>query len=76
LRRFGVTLIPIVDNRLGFIDAITTADVLGRRDARRRRFERRFMAVNPGAWGIERRRERTSAAGEPAAACLYDRCRP
>ena len=29
MRRFGVTLIPIVDHRLVFIDVITTADVLG-----------------------------------------------
>jgi CBS domain-containing protein len=29
MRRFGVTLIPVIDNRLGFVDAITTADVLG-----------------------------------------------
>jgi CBS domain-containing protein len=28
MRRFGVTLIPIVDSRLGLLDAITTADVL------------------------------------------------
>jgi CBS domain-containing protein len=29
MRRFGVTLIPIIDSRLGLVDAISTADVLG-----------------------------------------------